>query len=110
MGRRMSYNNVNLTAKLESRDAIQRSRIMNPLREHRYVLITLACGVLGVIAVYVFTKSQELLSGLAPVFVALGAVLVLAAVRDWEFGLKALLVLVIVEGAVRKWFLPSASE
>jgi hypothetical protein len=33
-----------------------------------------------------------------------------AAWRNWEFGIKALLVVLIVEGAVRKWFLPSASE
>ena len=40
----------------------------------------------------------------------LGLALIGACVRNWEFGIKAILVVVVLEGAVRKWFLPSFSE
>lgn len=106
----MSYNGAGLSAGAQTQTAARPARLLKRWREHRYVLITLACGVLGVIAIYASTQAHELLGYILPVFVGLGAILVLAAVRNWEFGLKALLVLVIVEGAVRKWFLPSASE
>jgi hypothetical protein len=47
---------------------------------------------------------------LAPLIVIVGAVVLITAWRNWEFGVQAVLVIVIFEGAVRKWFLPSASD
>ena len=46
----------------------------------------------------------------ALIFLPLAAGLWVLAWRKWEFGVQALLVIVIVEGAIRKWFLPSYAE
>jgi hypothetical protein len=35
---------------------------------------------------------------------------VIIAIRKWELGIQTILVVIIVEGAVRKWFMPSATE
>src|SRR5439155_6158535 len=50
------------------------------------------------------------LAGLEPGLFVLAPLLVVVAVRNWERGIQIILVVVIIEGAVRKWFLPSASE
>jgi hypothetical protein len=47
---------------------------------------------------------------IAPLVIIVGAIVLYASWRNWEFGIQAVLVIVIFEGAVRKWFLPSASE
>jgi hypothetical protein len=74
------------------------------------IVATLIGGLLGVAAVYTTTRGGSVNSIVALVVVILGAALLVAAFRNWEFGLQALLVIVVIEGAVRKWFLPSASE
>jgi hypothetical protein len=71
---------------------------------------TLIIGVLGVVTILVSTTTSGVAGIVAPLLIFLGGLLLIAAWRNWEFGIKALLVVVILEGAVRKWFLPSASE
>jgi hypothetical protein len=78
--------------------------------ENKSVYIALGLGILGVAAIFLATRAPGALSGFAPVFLVVAPVLVLAAARNWERGIQIVLVVVIIEGAVRKWFLPSASE
>ncbi|HEX8140330.1 MAG TPA: hypothetical protein VF544_22385 [Pyrinomonadaceae bacterium] len=55
--------------------------------------------------------STSWLSGfIVPLVIIAGIVILFSAWRNWEFGVQAVLVIVIFEGAVRKWLLPSASE
>lgn len=78
--------------------------------DNRAVLIALVVSALGVLAVYAVSKLEMELGFLAP-FGGVAAVwLAVRAWRDLEFGLKTILVMVVVEGALRKWFLPSLSE
>lgn len=76
----------------------------------RSSLIALVSGLAGVGVVFVGTREPGMLSVLAPVLILAGLVLIVFCLRDWVFGVKAILVVVILEGAIRKWFLPSASE
>lgn len=87
-----------------------RELLANRLREKKSMLITLAASLLGTGAVYVSSKGGSVSGFMAPVFLVLSVVILLQAFRNWELGLRSLLVVVVVEGAVRKWFLPSASE
>jgi hypothetical protein len=80
------------------------------LREKKSILITLVLSFLGTAAIYISSKGGTWIGIIAPGFIILGAVLLVAAFRNWELGLQSLLVVVIIEGAIRKWFLPSASE
>jgi len=61
-------------------------------------------------AVFLATRAPGALAPLDPVLLVLAPVLVVLAVRNWERGIKTILVVIIIEGAVRKWFLPSFSE
>ncbi len=92
----------------------KRSRVFSLCRsdwgENKAVLITLSASLLGVYLIYVATHTPGAVSGIEPAFMVLGLVLIVIAVRDWKLGIKTLLVVVIVEGAVRKWFMPSATE
>jgi hypothetical protein len=84
-----------------------------PTRERRTystVFITLFAGLLALVAIYVVTRAGTSLAIAEPLIILAGGLLLIAAWRNWELGIQALLVIVIVEGAVRKWFLPSASE
>jgi hypothetical protein len=75
----------------------------------RTTLITLAACLLGLAAVQAAIRA----GGLGPLSYAVpvcGAALMVGAWRRWEFGVQALMVVVVVEGAVRKWLMPSASE
>jgi hypothetical protein len=74
------------------------------------VVKTLFAGLIGLIAIYGGIRSEGLTTLLAPLIIIAGGALVIASWRDWERGVKALLVIVILEGAVRKWFLPSLSD
>src|ERR687884_1481813 len=47
---------------------------------------------------------------IAPFIVIAGVALLYLSWRNWEMGVQAMLVIVVFEGAVRKWFLPSASD
>ncbi|HXU38811.1 MAG TPA: O-antigen polymerase [Blastocatellia bacterium] len=78
--------------------------------ENKAVFITLAISVSGVVAIFLATRAPGALAGLAPMFLVLAPVLVIVALRNWERGIQIILVVVIIEGALRKWFLPSASE
>lgn len=74
------------------------------------VVKALFAGLLGLAAIYGATKTETVSSTATPLIIIVGALLLIAAWRNWEFGIQTLLVVVIAEGAVRKWFLPSASE
>jgi O-Antigen ligase len=74
------------------------------------VVKALCGGLLGLVAIYSATQTEIVFVITAPLIIIAGGWLVVAAWRNWEFGLQALLVVLIIEGAVRKWFLPSASE
>lgn len=78
--------------------------------DNRTVLIVLGVSALGVLAVYAVSKTRLELGFLAPFGGVVAIWLGVKAWRDVEFGLKTILVMVIAEGAVRKWFLPSFSE
>lgn len=71
---------------------------------------TLIGSAVGVALVYVATHMQGIVGGIEPLFAATGLALLVATARDWTFGVKALLVVVVLEGAVRKWFMPSVTE
>jgi hypothetical protein len=68
-----------------------------------------AC-ILITVLIFAATKISGFSSFISPLVVIAGAALLFMAWRNWEFGIQALLVIVIFEGAVRKWFLPSASD
>jgi hypothetical protein len=78
--------------------------------ESRAALITLASSVAGVVLTYVATHREGVVGGIEPVLMVMAVVFVIAAVRNWQMGVNTILVVVVVEGAVRKWFFPSASE
>lgn len=78
--------------------------------ENRQLILTLGLSFLGVLLTYVATHMQGIVGGIELILMAVGLVLIVTAVRDWTFGIKTLLVVVIIEGAIRKWFMPSASE
>jgi hypothetical protein len=74
------------------------------------IIVTLLSGLLGLALVVVATTTAVAEEVSAPLLMTIGAVLLVVAWRKWETGIQALLVILIIEGAVRKWFLPSASE
>ncbi|MFL6210388.1 MAG: O-antigen ligase family protein [Pyrinomonadaceae bacterium] len=79
------------------------------MADNRSIYITLVACLLGLVLVQAAIRS----SGVGPVsygVLVVGGALLIAAWRSWEFGIQALMVIVVVEGAVRKWLLPSASE
>src|SRR5215216_1555160 len=84
--------------------------LSSKLREKKSIFITLAISFLGTAAIYAILIRENWVSSLAPAFIASSAILLIAAFRNWQLGLQALLVIVVIEGAVRKWFLPSATE
>jgi hypothetical protein len=85
-------------------------RLAKPLGEYRILVRTLIASLLGIILTYVATHMQGIVGGVEIVLMIAGLALLVTAARDWTFGIKTLLVVVIVEGAVRKWFMPSASD
>jgi hypothetical protein len=78
--------------------------------EGRAIYVTLGASLLGVVLTYVATHIPAAVSGIEPMLMIGGLVLLVASARDWTFGIRALLVVIIVEGAIRKWFMPLASE
>lgn len=74
------------------------------------VIKALFVGLLGLVAIYVVTRGDGLPAIAMPLVLLAGGLLLIATWRNWELGIQALLVIVIIEGAIRKWFLPSASE
>jgi hypothetical protein len=78
--------------------------------DSRAMYLTLIASLLGVAVIYIATHIPTAVSGIEPVLMIIGLGLLIAGVRDWTFGIRVLLVVVIIEGAIRKWFMPSASE
>jgi hypothetical protein len=78
--------------------------------EPKSLAVTITASVLGVAAVFVTTRSEGGIGALEPVLLVVALGLVGVAIRNWETGVQTLLVVVIIEGAIRKWFLPSFSE
>jgi hypothetical protein len=74
------------------------------------IIIALIAGVSGLALILVVTTMGVPDEVSAPLLMTVGAMLVVLAWRKWEVGVQALLVVLVIEGAVRKWFLPSASE
>lgn len=99
-----------MVSQIASRPTLPRRLLMKGGGENKSVYTALGLGILGVAAIFLATRAPGSLSGLAPVFLVLAPVLVVAAAHNWERGIQIVLVVVIIEGAVRKWFLPSASE
>ena len=99
-----------MVSRIASRPALRRPISMMGGGENKAVFITLAISVSGVVAIFLATRAPGALAGLAPMFLVLAPVLVIVALRNWERGIQIILVVVIIEGALRKWFLPSASE
>lgn len=77
---------------------------------YKQLLIALAGSVFGTVIIFVVTRSGGIGSSIGLIFIVLGAAIWIMAWRNWEFGVQALLVVVVIEGAIRKWFLPSFSE
>jgi hypothetical protein len=76
----------------------------------RSLIMALAASILGFFILYASIVVNGVANALAPIVVVAGVPLLIMAWRDWESGIRILLVIVIVEGALRKWFLQSASE
>jgi hypothetical protein len=85
---------------------IKRSR----LGENRILIITLSAGLLGLALIQLATQASGLGGIFAPVMIAGALGLLVLSLSKWQLGAQSLLIILIVEGAVRKWFLPSASE
>lgn len=99
-----------MVSQIENKPAQIRRLLMKGRSENRSVFAGLIIGFGGVAAVFIATRIPGALSSLEPVLFILAPLLVIIAVRNWERGIQIILVVVIVEGAIRKWFLPSASE
>lgn len=74
------------------------------------MIMTLAAGLLSLAAIYSLTRAETIPAVVEPLVIITGGALLIASWRNWEFGVQTLLVVLIAEGAIRKWFLPSASE
>jgi hypothetical protein len=99
-----------MVTQIESKPTLPRRMLMKGGGENKPVLITLVISGCLVAAIFVATRAPGALATLEPLLLILAPVLVVVAVRNWERGVQIILVVVIVEGAVRKWFLPSATE
>jgi hypothetical protein len=85
-------------------DLISEGRAKTPL-----IKALVAC-ILATALIFAATQIGWFSSFVAPLVVISGGIVLYISWRNWEFGVQALLVLVVFEGAIRKWFLPSASE
>ena len=73
------------------------------------IKVCIAC-VLATGLMLAATELNWISSFVAPLIVIAGISVLFMSWRNWEFGVQSVLVIVIFEGAVRKWFLPSASD
>ena len=91
--------------------AIDRSRVgLQRWGTYKPIIATLVFCVLGLLSVYSANRGTVFPAFGEPVGIALAVALLFMALRRWQFGVQALLVIVIVEGAMRKWFLPSYAD
>jgi hypothetical protein len=74
------------------------------------IFTALVLCVAGLAAVYVANSTTSFRATGESLGVGLAMALLFMAWRRWQFGVQALLVVVIVEGALRKWFLPSYAD
>jgi hypothetical protein len=79
-------------------------------QSHLPLVLTIIGGLLGLLASYSVAETGSVPVIVPPLILAAGAALLILAWKNWEAGIKAILVVLIVEGAVRKWFLPEASQ
>lgn len=75
----------------------------------RHVKVLVAC-ILGTALILAAAQTSWVSSFVAPLIIIVGIAVLFMALRNWELGVQAVLVIVVFEGAVRKWFLPSASD
>jgi hypothetical protein len=78
--------------------------------QNRPLILTLVGSFVGIVVTYVATHIRGVVGGIEVILLAAGLAILFRALRDWQFGVKTLLVVVIIEGAIRKWFMPSASD
>jgi len=78
--------------------------------EFRPPLVALLSCVIGIGVLFAALAQPEWIKVATPPVLLAAVGLLLQAWRRWETGLQALLVVVVVEGAVRKWFLPAYAE
>lgn len=76
-----------------------------PASSSKSVRTVLLAGGLGLSAILVAARLGGAGNVIGAFVAAAGGVILIASWRNLEFGVKSLLVVVIVEGAVRKWFL-----
>jgi hypothetical protein len=79
-------------------------------RENKSITKAVAASALGLAVIFASIESSAVASGVGLLVAMLGIVLLVVAWHNWELGIETLLVVVVVEGAVRKWFLPALSE
>ncbi|MDX6500281.1 MAG: hypothetical protein QOG23_3541 [Blastocatellia bacterium] len=77
---------------------------------YKSIIFTLLACVASLAAVYLALHGTDLGAIVVPLSLLLAVGLLFLAVKHWEAGLQAILVVVIMEGAIRKWFLPSYGE
>ncbi len=77
---------------------------------YKPIVATLVFCVLGLLSVYSANRGSDFPAFGEPIGIALALGLLFMALRRWQVGVQALLVIVIVEGAMRKWFLPSYAD
>jgi len=99
-----------MSSQVKTKQSTRIQKLAKNWSENKTTLITLAASFLGVILTYVATHIQGVVGGIEIVLIVLGLGLLVAAVRDWTLGIKTLLVVIVIEGAIRKWFMPSASD
>jgi hypothetical protein len=80
------------------------------LSDSKATSVVLIISLFGTVAIVFATRAADVTVFLQPLLLALAVVLVGMAVHTWERGVQAILVVVIIEGAIRKWFMPSATE
>jgi hypothetical protein len=80
------------------------------VRPENYTVAGLTGSVIALAIIYAVIEVSEIATLLAPLVMICGAILLVTTWRDWEFGVKALAVVAVFEGAIRKWFLPAFSE
>jgi hypothetical protein len=106
----MAYQISNQLTKVEQRHASDGEKKARNWGAYRSIIVTLLACIVGIGAVLGAVRGTLLVNVATPIALLGGAGLLVQAWRRWETGVQALLVLIIVEGAIRKWFLPSFAE
>ena len=74
------------------------------------LLPALVLSALTGVLIFAAANTGWLSRAFAPLVIGAGAGILFAALRDWRAGVKALLIIIVFEGALRKWFFSSASD